>query len=115
MFRRILTGLIFTFLISFAAMNFSSRYSREPEGVVRFTLSEGKPVFWLAEIIRQTPHITEKTRQNQDYSRILPSCSFLKASSRKPELKNVQSFLFFALAKETLSLNLLEFHCRLNI
>jgi hypothetical protein len=115
MFHRILTGLIFTFLISVAAMNFSSRYSWELEEGVRFTLSESKPVFWLAEIIRQTPHLTEKTRQIQDYSRILPSCSFLKASSWKPELKHVQAFLFFALAKETLSLNLLEFHCRLNI
>lgn len=115
MFRRILTGLIFTFLISVAAVNFSSRYSWELEGGVRFTLSESKPVFWLAEIIRQTPLISEKTRQNQDYSRILPTCSFLKASSRKPELKHVQTFLFFAFGKETLSLNLLEFHCRLNI
>jgi hypothetical protein len=115
MFRRILTGLIFIFLISVAVVNFSSRYSWKLEGGVRFTLSESKPVFWLAEIIRQTPHITEKTRQNQDYSRILPSCSFLKASSRKLELKHVQTFIFYAIVKESLSLNLLEFHCRLNI
>lgn len=115
MFRRILTGLIFTFLISVAAMNFSSRYSWELEEGVRITLSESKPVFWLAEIIRQTPHVTEKTRQNQDYSRILPYYSFLKASSRTLELKHFQTFIFYAIAKQTLSLNLLEFHCRLNI
>jgi hypothetical protein len=115
MFRRIFAGLFFTFLISVAAVNFNSRYSWELEEGVRFTLSEVEPVFWLSEILQQIPRIDENTRPNQDYSRILPSCSFLKASSRTLELKHYQTLLFFAFAKNTLSLNLLEFHCRLNI